>query len=69
MVRRLLQAIPDKSFPSTTDGKSVADNIMRFFSILRQYGSPTLRDDLERYQEMLLPFDGLTYNQFLAQLR
>lgn len=37
--------------------------------ILRRYGSPTLRADLDQYQEVLLQFDGLSYNQFLALLR
>jgi subtilisin family serine protease len=70
IVRRLLQAIhnPDEPIPSTIDGKSVGDSVKRFFSILRQYGSPALRADLDRYEEVILRFEGLSYNQFLAQL-
>lgn len=71
IVRRLLQAIynPDEPIPSVINGKSVRDSLKRFVAILRHYGSPALCADLDRYEEVILQFDGLSYNQFLAQLR
>lgn len=71
IVRRLLQAIhnPDEPIPSTIDGKSIRESLSQFLVILRRYGSPNLRADLDQYQEVLFQFEGLSYNQFLAQLR
>jgi hypothetical protein len=70
IVRRLLQAIytPDEPIPSVIEGKSVVENLRRFLAILHRYGSPALRADLDRHSDMLLQFEGLSYNQFLAQL-
>jgi hypothetical protein len=71
IVRHLLQALytPDEPIPNTIGGKSLAESLSQFLAILRRYGSPALRADLERYGDMLLQFEGLSYNQFIAQLR
>lgn len=71
IVRHLLQALytPDEPVPSVINGKSLVESVNRFLAVLRRYGSPALRADLDRYSQVILQFEGLSYNQFLAQLR
>lgn len=60
---------PPVSQPSSGPMTAISPDLGGAAPILRRYGSPTLRADLDQYQEVLLQFDGLSYNQFLALLR
>ena len=60
---------PDRAAPSELDGCPVRSSLERIRHIFLKYGSDRLRSDICAWTQALLRAPGLTYAQFIAELR
>jgi hypothetical protein len=71
IVQYLINALhaPDTPLPATIGERSLVECLTTIFAIFDRYGSAALRADLARHRAAALQLAGLSYHQFLTQLR
>jgi hypothetical protein len=71
MIQSVLDAVRSRTaaIPTLIHGKSWAERVAAVLAIFEQYGSARLRDDIASFGRDIKGLGGMTYPQFLANLR
>ena len=71
VMKRLREAIPARNerIPTLIQGRSLVELATNILETLKRFGSPELAKHVDQYQQMILQFLTMTYEEFLELLQ